>query len=435
MDRTHASRTFASTVLLISLVATLVACQPSGASPSGPAGAPSGSAASPSAAAGGSSTAHDPEVGAAIGDAAARGIDEMSKSSPKPASDVAALFRKTMDGRFSADATIAGKITLGSMTFTCDGSATFDGPDSHQVLTIAGATGSDRTETLSSGGVKYTKRGEVWFEDAKTNTSSGPGSDFSSALRSALDVVDRGVETKSGRSLHHLTSRRGTPIPMAAVGMADPAGDGTLTIEFYVEDDGTPVIMAMAAAWTAVDGSSRTPARMTLEITFSNVGGRVVIERPAQVWTTYTSKRFGYRVSYPADWETEPSTGSKEPDVLLSADDSGLAVYRAATRGYSLNQMTSGYIDALKRSRTKAKVTSNTATTIDGLRARRLEWTNVYKGDRTWNIEVVVVRGKWAYYFEYTTYEKTTAADRELATLIQKSIVLPAKATSSSSVG
>ena len=33
---------------------------------------------------------------------------------------------------------------------------------------------------------------------------------------------------------------------------------------------------------------------MTLDYTFSNVGGPIAIARPAQIWTTFTSKRFKY---------------------------------------------------------------------------------------------------------------------------------------------
>jgi hypothetical protein len=220
---------------------------------------------------------------------------------------------------------------------------------------------------------------------------------------------------------------------MAAIGMDDPAGDGTLTIDFYVEDDGTPVVMVMAVAWTDVKGSTRAPARMTLEMTFSNVGGRVVIERPTQVWTTFTSKRFKYTIALPSDWESEQSAGNKKPDLLMGADLTGVAVYRFPTGGLTLNGATSTYIDNLKRSKTKAKVTSNTATTVDGTRARRLEWTNVYKGTRNWFIEVVVVRGRYVYFFEYTALEKPTQADKDLFDVFQKSVRLPSKTTAISS--
>ena len=106
-------------------------------------------------------------------------------------------------------------------------------------------------------------------------------------------------------------------------------------------------------------------------------------------------------------------------------------VYRYSTGGSSLNNVTSRYVDELRRSKTKAKVTSNDASTVDGSRARRLEWTNVYQGTRMWVIEAVVVRGKYVYFFEYSTLEKTTKADRDLFDAFLRSVALPAKAAAS----
>ena len=200
-----------------------------------------------------------------------------------------------------------------------------------------------------------------------------------------------------------------------------------MTFDFYARDDGTPVVMAMNAKWTAVDGAARTPVRMTLDYTFSNVGGQVDIARPAQVWTTFTSKRFKYSMAIPSDWEAEQSKGKKKPDILLSADVAGVYVYRFPTYGASLNGGTSAYVNEIKGSKTKAKVTSNKAATVDGSRARRLEWTNVYQGTRTWNIDAVVVRGKYVYFFEYSSLEKLTNADRDLFDSFITSVTLPAK--------
>ena len=121
------------------------------------------------------------------------------------------------------------------------------------------------------------------------------------------------------------------------------------------------------------------------------------------------------------------STGQKKPDTLLGADLTGMYIYRYPTGALSLNNATSTYIDNLKRSKTKAKVTSNIATTIDGTRARKLEWTNVYKGTRGWFVEAVVVRGKYVYFFQYSSLEKTTKADRDLFEAFLKSVALPRK--------
>ena len=325
-----------------------------------------------------------------------------------------------------ANASVEGEMTIGSATYPFEGESTIDGPDNHLTVTVAIPGAPERTETMTLDGIKYVNRDGLWFEDAKAE-GSGPGSDFSSVLKSVLDVTDAGVVTKGGESLHHLRPRQDAPIPISAIGMADPGGDGTATFDFYARSDGTLAVLAMNATWTAVNGSARTPVRMTLDYTFSNVGDPVVIERPAQVWTTFTSKRFKYNIALPSDWEAEQSKGRTKPDILLSADVAGVYVYRFPTDGASLNSVTSAYVDELKRSKTKAKVTSNKAATVDGSRARRLEWTNVYQGTRSWNIDAVVVRGRYVYFFEYSSLEKGTKADRDLFDAFLKSVTLPGK--------
>ena len=385
MDSRHPSRVVATTLLVITLVAGSAACGPTSGSPTG-----SASPASPVATASPSASAGEIPVGAA-GAAVGGAIGGIT---PAPSVDVAALFIKAMRDSFRATASVEGEMTIGSTTYPFAGESTIDGPDNHQTITVAIPGASERTETMTLDRIRYVNRGGLWFEDPKAK-GSGPGSDFSSVLKSVLDVTDAGIVTKGGQSLHHLKPRQDAPIPISAIGMADPGGDGTATFDFYARSDGTLAVLAINASWTDVDGSARTPVRMRLDYTFSNVGEPVVIDRPAQVWTTFTSKRFKYTIALPSDWEAEQSKGRKEPDILLSADVAGVYVYRFPTYGASLNSGTASYVDDLKRSTTKAKVTSNKAATVDGSRARRLEWTNVYKGTRSWNIDAVVVRGKY----------------------------------------
>ena len=313
MDSRHPLRTVAMALLVISLVAGSAACGPASVSPNGSASPASpGASPSPSASAG--------EVplgtaGAAVGGA-------LGGTSPAPSVDVAALFTKAMRVPLTANASVEGEMTIGSATYPFEGESTIDGPDNHQTVTVSIPGAPERTETMTLDGIKYVNRGGLWFEDPKA-AGSGPGSDFSSVLKSVLDVIDAGMITKGGESLHHLKPRQDAPIPISAIGMADPGGDGTATFDFYARSDGTLAVMAMTATWTAVDGSSRTPVRMTTDYTFSNVGDPVVIERPAQVWETFTSKRFKYTIARPSDWEAEQSTGQKKPDTLLGADLTG----------------------------------------------------------------------------------------------------------------
>ena len=48
-------------------------------------------------------------------------------------------------------------------------------------------------------------------------------------------------------------------------------------------------------------------------------------------------------------------------------------------------------------------------------------------GTRGWFVEAVVVRGKYVYFFQYSSLEKTTKADRDLFEAFLKSVALPGK--------
>jgi hypothetical protein len=404
-------RSIATTCLAITLAFALTACGAPDPSPS------AAVSASPAVA---SSPAVSPSTGAAA-------IASPPHPSPSqaPTADVAKRFLAILTGpTFTANATITGEVTIGSARFAVSGTSAIRGADNRQAITIAIPGAPQTTESLTTDGVSYAKRQGHWFVKPAAPTGSTTGPDLASAMRSVLDVVDTGVESKGGRALHHLKPRNAASIPISAIRATDPTGDGALAFDFYVEDDGTPVLMDIQAAWTQTNGTAREPVSMTIEYAFSNVGGRVVIDPPDQVWQTFTSKRFGYSMAYPSDWETHQSGGKTKPDSILSADEAGLAVYRYPREGSSLNAATSRYVNTLKRL-SKATVTKNEPVRIAGLRARRLEWSATFQGTRAWIIEVVLVRGKFIYFFEYTGLEKTGASDRRIFSDLVSSVTFP----------
>src|SRR5688572_27420877 len=101
MERSHPSRTIATTVLVIGLAAVLAACGTSG-SPNASAGP-----ASPVATASPSASVEPDAVGSA-GSAAGGAIGGMS---PAPSVDVPALFLKALRDPFRADASVVGEMT------------------------------------------------------------------------------------------------------------------------------------------------------------------------------------------------------------------------------------------------------------------------------------------------------------------------------------
>ena len=399
------------------LVTTVAACGSSASPNAGTPGASTPAASQPVASAqpsASSATSSAPTTSGSTGEIGSGG----SATASPPAVDAAKAFLSSMQrGDFTAEATITGQATVAATTLDVSGSFTVRGADSHTILKVASKT----DETLTVSGVTYERRNGLWFvKPAATGASSGPGS----AFHRVLDVRDAGIVTRDGRPLHHLVSN-GPALPLSAMGMA---GEGTLTIDFDVEDDGTLRVMAMH-----VDGTpagSTTPMTMTIEFAFSRIGGPVVVEQPPEVWTTFKSKRYGYSVAYPADWDLKQSARKAEPDAIYSADESGFFVYRYATGGSSLNAITSTYVRNTKRTETKVAFTSNAPASIDGSKARRLEWNATFKKTRHWSLEGVVVRGKYVYFFQLDSLAPITSADRNRYESFLSTIDLPGSAPS-----
>jgi hypothetical protein len=346
----------------------------------------------------------------------------MPKPTPTPKVDAEKPFLAVFtSGTFAATATISGTLSLGSVSYPVTGTLDVRGPDNRQIMTIATQT----TESIKAGGVAYVKRGGLWFVEPAASAGSSANADLASSMRSILDLVDVGTVTKDGRTLHHLEPRGGAAIPLAAIGASDPTGDGKVDVDFYAAEDGTPVVMTISATWSQPNGKGTERAAMAIDYAFSNVGGKVVVAAPPQVWTTFKSKRFGYAMSHPIEWEATQSPAKAEPDTFLSAESSGVFVYRLARKGFSLNAATSAYVAQIKRSGSKPSVTSNKAATVDGSRARRIEWTSSFDGTRGWNDEVVVVRGKYVYFVMYSSLAKLTTTDRALFDAFLSTVDLP----------
>jgi hypothetical protein len=113
-------------------------------------------------------------------------------------------------------------------------------------------------------GVTYVARDGRWFQKPVTGGAGGP----SSAMRRSL-VVDLGVTTRNGLSVHHLAPRPGTVIPLSAIGIADGSATGDVTFEFYTTETGMPVAMIVAASWSQTDGSVSQPVTMRRSSTTS----------------------------------------------------------------------------------------------------------------------------------------------------------------------
>ena len=184
-------------------------------------------------------------------------------------------------------------------------------------------------------------------------------------------------------------------------------------MDAWVTEDGTPVVLTVTATWTQeVDGKT-VKGTKTTTFTFSNVGGDITVAAPEMVWAFHTSKRYGYRMACPVDWTWEKGS-SKYSDSCYTSNE---AVYasRARQSNTTLSYLSPRIAGQLKNAGfSKAKVTSTKKTKLDGVPARRIEFTATVSGDKVWGQGIYAIKGAWWYFIVWEDFEKTTAADRAL---------------------
>ena len=311
---------------------------------------------------------------------------------------------------FSAEMSLKGTVRVNGISYPISGTASVNGPDHVDSMTIGYTTAPQTSRSMTVGGVTYLDRSGRWFEKPATAGPTTGG--LSAALKAILGVVDVGVTTRDGRPLHHLAPPAGTLIPVSALGIADGSAKGTVTIDFYATEAGTPVAMVIAASWAQTSGSISEPVDMQVEYEFSQIGSQLVITAPSDVWTTHTSKSFGYTMAYPSDWEVKASKNKRRSDLYLNADDTVVLAGSVTIGGTSLNTEVSHFV-ADEKQHFKATVSSNTPAKLGGLRARRVVYTEVYKGQREWDVAVFAVRGNKLWILGYSSFTKLTEDDLE----------------------
>ena len=232
--------------------------------------------------------------------------------SATPTEDVATRFHQVMTSPvFSAKATIDGALTVGDVSMPVSGTFATHGANSRQTVTVRTPTGDQTSGSASIDGHAYELRGGLWYESSAKRSSAAAGDAFARAL----DVTDLGQDARDGKLVHRLVPKSGSRLPASTLGTTLPA-DASLTIEFYATFEGDPVVMAISAAWTQRSGAVSEPASMTMDFHFSEVGFADEVEPPDQVWSLTTSKRLGYSIAYPTDWEFDSGDQGPERPVL-----------------------------------------------------------------------------------------------------------------------
>ena len=342
---------------------------------------------------------------------------------PSPPLDVVAAFRSKMGSQRGFEARIEGTVKVGATALPVEGSLLVDGPDSHQTLTFKTGGTPQTAETMTVDGTSYAKRGDVWFG---TPTTLDAAKDTVNAAfgRAIAGLTDLGPTSTDGRTLHRLVPPSGTTVPMTSLATA-PQGssDGAMRIEFFAEADGTPAIIALDATWTQKVGDADQPASMHLDMVLADGGTPVTIDAPSPVWTTGKSKRLGYTIAYPTEWDVEFARKTSGLDTYYGLEGEALTATRTTKCRCSLNALATELIRYERRQIKGFKAIGNATTRVGGLRARRIESRGTYPGGRSWDLTYLVVRGKYLFVFDYSSDAPLTANDRAAAEQMMRTVV------------
>jgi hypothetical protein len=137
---------------------------------------------------------------------------------------------------------------------------------------------------------------------------------------------------------------------------------------------------------------------MTLDYHYVQVGGSVTVISPA-VWSVFTSKRYGFRMAYPPDWDA--SVSDKSEDVFISPIDAeNVFAYRYKSDGFTLNQFVQELVRYNKAHRYPLR--TNVAFTLAGKKARLLTFRGALSdGTKVVAYSVLALNGVWVYELDW----------------------------------
>ena len=233
---------------------------------------------------------------------------------PTPLDVKAPFLAAIANPTFSAAGTITGTMAAGAIGGTITGRLTLSGSDSAYSMTISIAASAQTTDSVSIGSQAWERKSPgPWL--AK-ETPPDRSESLAAVMAAVASVTDLGVETKSGRRLHHLQPTGGGVVPPEAFGLDNPAiTNPTFTLDFFATDDGTPAVMVVTGTWTQLVAGQPTPVTMTLQYDLRDVGKPQTIDAPTDVWVRYTSKAFDYTMAHPEGW-TVSSTKTEDSYLL-----------------------------------------------------------------------------------------------------------------------
>lgn len=170
----------------------------------------------------------------------------------------------------TATSDVGGKTVEVRATMSLDVS----GPDLSAHVEGGAGTAKIDTDVVIVGRLAYTRsNGGAWKVGPRAAVAGSITSLIAALtlVSKPTDLRDAGLETIDGRSLHHLTAASTIPYSTSSgtVGTYD-------TFDFYVGDDGTPVLFK--SAFTGKQGA--TTIGGTIDLRYSRIGGPIAITAP-----------------------------------------------------------------------------------------------------------------------------------------------------------
>jgi hypothetical protein len=326
---------------------------------------------------------------------------------PSPTPDVAKLFLGQIATATKASLTTTGTLEIGAQLGDISGSLTYVGGDTNQTTTITIAGVASTTANVHVAGVGYTKVGDgPWFKDL---TPPATGSDLAALLKGLSSFVDKGVEQHDGKAAHRIELAAGTTIPAAAFGLTDPAMvNPTVAIVFYAADDGKPLAMVVTVTWTQAVNGATIPVKMTLDLTFTQIGGSLTVQVPLHVWNRFTSTRYHYKLSYPDEWDV--ITTYKGYDLFDSPISATIVAARTKVSGVTLNSLAKATI-SYNKTHYHWTFNTNVSTKLGGVAARLITYHATISGVKVVIYEVVALKGGYAYDLGWSSDKGAEAAD------------------------
>ncbi len=318
------------------------------------------------------------------------------------------------DPAMKARITMAIRTKLGKAVTTYDGHVEVDGFGHHITGTESAGGRTVAFESTRADGGLFAKSDGLWFAVHSDRWDDS----VNRLLNMPSTVRTLGAETRDGVTVHHLVLDDADGFWAAGVLALNGSevADFAATTDAWALADGTPVAISIRATWHQAVGSGVAQGTRSLVAEFGRFGDATIsVKAPDSTWSTFTSRRYGYRIAYPSTWWSEPAVEGYLD--AYTGPEGAVFAYRFPTHGASLAEVT-----AEVRAHTSdftgiagAKVHSIDSAKLGPLAARRAVLSGTLDGERYWWVTTYAVKGRWVYWVELRLLAKPSAEGIVLA--------------------